>query len=614
MKLKKLSINNLRGLTKINFDVENFTTLIGKNNCGKSSILRAIELVCSGETPELEEFHLRGCDKIEIDATFGDLQEWERNTSGISSHIYNNELRLLYATELAESEEGKKKPTKVVYRSYKVDEQIEGWSDVLKDADERIQNIAKDELGLNGTSYKQAGNKEQVKQLIRERFPEMVTVGDAKWSDEGFSINAALQQALPKIILIPAVKDATDDQKFSKTGKSGFNELMRNLVLPQIKGGEQYKELLRAADALVALIKSDEGAPEIAAVNRKLSERLTRLIDAKAMIRLENPEMETFISSGVGIRIYDGEHDTPIALQGHGLQRTLIFSLLELAVESGFAPDATDKRTTMVLYEEPELYLHPQMLRKLKAILAGIADNDCWQIVCSTHSPVFINIADKPKSLIILNRNDSKRIQAKQLIKDPFEDSEEGRIERNALRAALDFHPTVCEVFFAEHSVLVEGDTEMALFKHCPELLEYCGISEDHSLECSIVSCGGKWTIPAIARLMKAFHIPFKVVHDRDAKGLSIEELDAKRAIHPYKANRRIADIVEEGEIWVNDDTIEDLWNGKGDTEFGKPYGAIVRVGQLIEEKAVPQDLVDLVKFVFTRQEVSVAKKELTIA
>jgi len=174
------------------------------------------------------------------------------------------------------------------------------------------------------------------------------------------------------------------------------------------------------------------------------------------------------------------------------------------------------------------------MLRKLKSILNTISQSENWQIICSTHSPVFINVADNPESLVILSRTADGGISVKQLTENPFENSEVGNIERDALRAALDFHPTVCEVFFASKVILVEGDTEMAIFKHCNELLQYCDVNIERSLDCTIVSCGGKWTIPAIGRLLSRFGINFKIVHDLDRHEKTDAEIVELAPIHPY--------------------------------------------------------------------------------
>jgi predicted ATP-dependent endonuclease of OLD family len=166
------------------------------------------------------------------------------------------------------------------------------------------------------------------------------------------------------------------------------------------------------------------------------------------------------------------------------------------------------------------------------------------------------------------------------LVSSPFPDTEDGKIEKSALRAALDFHPSVCEVFFADSTVLVEGDTEMALLKHCPQLLTSMGIDDKKVHDTSIVSCGGKWTIPAIARLLTHFEIPFKVVHDEDRKGLTDAQLAEAKPIHPFKANAKIASIVAADKIHINSDTIEDLWDS--DTKSGKPYNAIVNVEEIV--------------------------------
>lgn len=596
MKLKKLSIQNLRGLQNIEFDNHSLTTLIGKNNCGKSSVLRAIEMLCTGVKPDLEEFHLRSDEDIVIEGIFDEIKDWERNSPAISGLIYNNQLRLRYVASIS-SEEGEKKKAEVSYFAFKQNEEIQGWAEKWGDLNDEMKAIA-GEVEINtAKDFTSKANKEKVKQRIRDNHPDRIIQGDAEWSNDSIAFNNALQQALPKIIIIPAVKDATDESKYSKTGKVGaFGELMKKLILPQIQAEVEYSNIIAAIAALSDRIHSEEGIAGINQINTRLSERLSRLISARANVKFDNPEIDTVISSSVGLRIYDGAHDTPIGLQGHGLQRTLIFSLLEMVAENDAAINDENSRTTIILYEEPELYLHPQMLRKLKSILNTISDSENWQIICSTHSPVFINVAENPESLVILSRSADGGIAVKQLTENPFEETEAGIIERDALRAALDFHPTVCEVFFANKVILVEGDTEMAIFKHCNQLLEHCGVNVEKSLDCTIVSCGGKWTIPAIGRLLSRFGINFKIVHDLDRHGKTEAEIAELPAIHPFKANARIALIAATENIFICEDTLEDLWAG---SKSDKPYNAIKRNIDLVEADDVPERLEQLVKFVY---------------
>jgi putative ATP-dependent endonuclease of the OLD family len=597
MKLKKLSIRNLRGLQNIEFDNHSLTTLIGKNNCGKSSVLRAIEMLCTGVKPDLEEFYLRSDEDIVIEGIFDEIKDWERNSPAVSGLIYNNQLRLKYIASIS-AEEGEKKKVEVSYFAFKQNEEIQGWAEKWGDLNDEMKAIAA-EVEINAAKdFTSKANKEKVKQRIRDNHAHIVIQGAAEWSNDSIAFNNSLQQALPKIITIPAVKDATDESKYSKVGKAGaFGELMKKLILPQIQAEAEYANIIAAIAALSDRIHSVEGIAGINQINTKLSERLSRLINAKANVKFDNPEIDTVISSSVGLRILDGVHDTPIGLQGHGLQRTLIFSLLEMVAENDAAINDENSRTTIILYEEPELYLHPQMLRKLKSILNTISDSENWQIICSTHSPVFINVADNPESLVILSRTADGGIAVKQLIENPFESTEVGIIERDALRAALDFHPTVCEVFFANKVILVEGDTEMAIFKHCNQLLEYCDVNIEKSLDCTIVSCGGKWTIPAIGRLLSRFGINFKIVHDLDRHGKTDAEIAELLAIHPYKANARIALIAAAENIFICEDTLEDLWAG---SKNDKPYSAIKKNIALVEVDEVPERLEQLVKFVYS--------------
>jgi putative ATP-dependent endonuclease of OLD family len=492
-------------------------------------------------------------------------------------------------------EDGKRK-IEVEYFAYKRNETIAAWSDNWPDLGPELKVFAA-EIGITtGTHFRSAANKERLKQKIRDTHPEAIVYGNAEWTNDSIPFNNSLQQAIPKVIVIPAVKDASDESKYSKSGKSAFGELMKRLILPEIQAEQEYQNIISAIGALSDRIHSEDGITGIKLINTKLSNRLSRLINAKANIKFENPEIDTVISSGVGLRIMDGLHDTPIGLQGHGLQRTLIFSLLEMVAENDAIINEENSRTTVILYEEPELYLHPQMLRKLKSILKTISESDSWQIICSTHSPVFVNVADHPESLIILSRNNLGSIVINQLNENPFDQSQAGELERDALRAALDFHPTVCEVFFASKVILVEGDTEMAIFKHCNSLLQHCEVDINKALDCSIVSCGGKWTIPAIARLLRAYGILFKIVHDLDRQGKSSEEIAQLLPFHPYNANSRIQLVADQENIFINEDTLEDIWDG---SKRDKPYGAIKAIESLINADAIPGRLQDLVRFVY---------------
>jgi len=239
----------------------------------------------------------------------------------------------------------------------------------------------------------------------------------------------------------------------------------------------------------------------------------------------------------------------------------------------------------VLLYEEPELFIHPHLMRRLKSVLKNIASRPDWQVIITTHSPFLVDVSNDPRALVIHRRSDAATPPTvSQLTEDPFA-SDERSEERDRLRALLDFHPTVCEAFFAKRALLVEGDTEMAVLTAQPDLYRICRVNDDFLKDTTVVSCDGKWTIIPIARMLTALSIPVRIIHDVDRKGMSDAELDADQR-SPFHANARIAALVDAHSVHPIDDTFEDLLWQQADRPSSakdKPYRAWKRVKELCD-------------------------------
>jgi predicted ATP-dependent endonuclease of OLD family len=244
-------------------------------------------------------------------------------------------------------------------------------------------------------------------------------------------------------------------------------------------------------------------------------------------------------------------------------------------------------------------------MRKLKHILKQLSGGPGWQVVVTTHSPFLIDVADDPRSLVLFKRPSLREPPSIiQLECDPFAGGDGREQEREMLRATIDFHPTVCEAFFAHETILVEGDSELAVLKFHPRLYELCGVDIEQVQTRSVIACGGKWTIPAFARLLKAFGVPFRVVHDLDRRGRGEAALADSPPFDPYRANRHIVGIVGEDKVFICEDTLEDiLWRGDGRVPSkDKPYLAWKRVRELCDNPTLLEEharLKELVRFVF---------------
>jgi predicted ATP-dependent endonuclease of OLD family len=585
MKITHVIIKNFRSIEEIEFKPRDLTTLIGPNNAGKSSVLRALEIFLNQQAPELDEWRSgHAGEPIVVEVEFSEVKEWERNQPGVSSHVFNGKVRI--RATYSRTEDGKPK-AQILWESYRQEETIEGWAEGAKFSElpDALKTLAKDN-GIEVKGQFSKANQEKLRELVRQKLPASITLGEAKWNSDGFSIPAALQQALPQARLIPAVRSAEQDGE--PGAKTSFGLLLKEIILPAVAEAKEYQDLRSAVTVLEKMLRGD-GVEQLEVVRMladDLKKRLSSLIVAQVSIGMEPPNTEKLIGDNTTLRLDDGTA-TRIGMQGHGLQRALIFAMLEVLasrnarVAVGNAGES-QSRTTVLLFEEPELFIHPHLMRHLRSALESISGADTWQVLLTTHSPFLVDVARDPLSLVIHQRPQAKEPPTvRQLSKDPFED-DGAKDEREWLRAVLDFNPAVCEAFFARRAVLVEGDTEMAVLACQPELRKLAGVNVDAARDVTVVSCDGKWTIVPIARLLKLFGVPVRVIHDLDRKGKSDAQLQEDKS-NEFHANKRISDIVGGEAVHAVDDTFEDLiWPaGTPVPSKDKPFRAWRRVKDL---------------------------------
>lgn len=157
----------------------------------------------------------------------------------------------------------------------------------------------------------------------------------------------------------------------------------------------------------------------------------------------------------------------------------------------------------LLLIEEPELYLRPQAQRYLYRLLrkASLGGN---QIIYSTHSPAFLNVA-RLDELVFVERR--PRAGTRALQPDPLTPDEDFRV-------LTEFDAARSELFLARAAVLVEGLTEKLVLPFV-----FAALGHDVDREAiSIIECGGKPNLPLFARICRAVGVPFLVVHDSDRR------------------------------------------------------------------------------------------------
>ena len=193
--------------------------------------------------------------------------------------------------------------------------------------------------------------------------------------------------------------------------------------------------------------------------------------------------------------VREGDLEMEAGQLGEGAQNALVVAIFQ-------AYETLKKKGAIFLIEEPEMYLHPHRKRFFYKTLRSVSTNN--QIIYATHSSEFVTIPEFEDVKIVKRAsNGSTKVTASSLTATvPL---------REKLRKELD--PERNELFFAQHVLLVEGDTEKLAF---PEYAMRLGIDLDR-IGCSIVEVGGKRNLKGVADVVASFGIPCTIVFDTDS-------------------------------------------------------------------------------------------------
>lgn len=161
-----------------------------------------------------------------------------------------------------------------------------------------------------------------------------------------------------------------------------------------------------------------------------------------------NPNIIKFLMSKKKIRY-------PIKKNGLGYNNILSIST-EL---SNLTVKAENENYTLMLIEEPEAHLHPQLLYLLNDFFS---ENKDFQIILTSHSPTLISKIDLSKLIVI--STESEGVKISNFSKVNFEQDEKEELERY-----LDV--TKSQMFFAKGILFVEGISEALLINQFAKII-----------------------------------------------------------------------------------------------------------------------------------------------
>ncbi len=343
-----------------------FTTLIGKNDVGKSNILRAIHVACKNQSLSAEDFHKGLREQCEISFLF------------------------------------------------------------------RVPDSLKEELARNIRKYN--GDSEiEIKAVFQ---PDEKPKKGAYYLGNGKITYGTLEKYLPYVLLIPAVKSVEDELKF------GRNTITSELFLPIIEKTSEKKNRTESVSTLKRKLK-DAIQRETETIRGSLKRELSKMWDEIEDVVIDIPELKLEKAFNPEIKIKDKylRKEISIVHRGSGMQRHLILAMLEiyrqLKIGKGY----------VLLFEEPEIYLHIGAQKKMCSILKDISKEG--QVIISTHSNIFVDKSDLSTTYLLIKENGETKLRK-------FEGDKE-------ILEELGISPS--DIFLTNGIILVEGPSDVEIVK-----------------------------------------------------------------------------------------------------------------------------------------------------
>lgn len=519
MKLVELQIKNFGciGENGVNVKIDNIVVLIGPNNVGKTTVLKAYELFRSSGTPQfLEDFYQNNeKNAIEIAGVFGEISEEDKSQIG---------TKWIYLNEDGES---------VI--KYK-------WV------------------------WKKSGEKGQKYSWDNEKN---------EWSLGGMG---GWDTKIASCIPLPLKVNPFDD---SEQLEKQIVDLLTSAVKENIKNKQsEVAKMIGQINDLAKEVKK-EISDELEQTTGKLQGNLNDIFPGNKIDiepQVGKFDVDKILATGTHLQIanVDGKF-YPLSNQGSGLQRAFLWSAIEALADSGKMKNGRSSikndEPKILLVEEPESFLHPPAIRAAREALYKIAELENWQVMLTTHSPIFIDVSKPHTTIIRVEKNERDATKIFSTEKAEFSDD-----ERERLQMIRNCHPTINEFFFANKVILVEGDTEQA------------ALVQVKREDISVLNCRGKANIPMFEKILNHFGMSYIAMHDLDSPKVKRKEKWIKNPM--WSINEKIFKEAQKGKnnkVIVNIPDFEGQFFGylqRGD----KPYNAICEL-QKPEKKDVLNEL-----------------------
>ena len=566
MKIEKISIKNWRSIKDQVIQAQDLMVIIGQNNHGKSNLLSSI-LFFFGEIKHHDlDFH-RGSTELFVELQFGSLDDSDKTT--FKKYLTSEEKIIVRKTAyLSGSFE---------YRGY-IENPTEEWLQEANAGAYTKRELANSLpfhsfLPQDGRITKQ--NIVDAQTAFIHQNKNSINFSFELEATNFLGLKSVATGIFGDVYFIPAVKEASDD--FTSKDSSVFGKMYADVVSLMSENNEEWRKTKENLGKLFATLNKkdkdgneNQGRPQqLADFEEELAAELVSW-GARVDIEVSSPDIESVFKANTQVWIDDGVR-TDIKRKGHGLQRALTVALIQVVAKRTISAteNVENERARKVsnsryfIFEEPELYLHPQAQRSLFDSFVSLSESGSQVILC-THSSGLIDVERYKSIYIATKENGSDETKIKQCIDDLYEGD-----AKKDFNLSYWINPDRGELFFASKVILLEGATEKTVFPMMAKELNV--FRYDYTL----IDCGSKDNIPLYIKLLNKFMIPYVAVYDRDHQRNKGPDAIASANTSTQKIEEVINPVIGSS-IVLDNDIEEELGLPQGGSS--KPYVALNHV------------------------------------
>ncbi len=381
MKIEKIILENFRAFQdKQEISFNNFTTFIGKNDQGKSSVLEALDIFINDG---------KGAVKIEAD----DLNVTAKN-NGI------DEFRIgIVFTDITEQVTiDSTNPTnlKEEYLLNK-DGKLEVW-----------KTYKNGKLKQTSIKCNHPANDEDLKNLLRKKNNDLKKIVDdkklyCKDNRKSALLRKAIRDSYGNTLQLDEIEIIVDAEDAKKIWEQLINYLPVYALFHSDRKNQDLDSEVQdpLKFAIEQIFKRDDIQKKLSEIAQNIENEIKSIAESTiskfkdiakqdAEVKPNIPEVSTLKWKDVYKNIgFNTDNEVPLNKRGSGFRRLMLLSFFLAEVEK---QKNDTKVNTIYAIEEPETSLHPDLQKILLKSLLDLAEKDNYQILITTHSPQFIRL------------------------------------------------------------------------------------------------------------------------------------------------------------------------------------------------------------------------------